>query len=95
VVDEQSTSGYSRSTANAKNCFSQPRKDWSSMANWKGRLFIFALGAAIAGIGYLLWASGDQAGFLIGLIGGACIAMSTMLPNSLFERTINFIGRFW
>jgi hypothetical protein len=53
------------------------------------------LGAAIAGIGYLLWASGDQAGFLIGLIGGACIAMSTMLPNSLFERTINFIGRFW
>ncbi|BEP50758.1 MULTISPECIES: hypothetical protein [Variovorax] len=65
------------------------------MANWKGRLSVLAFGAAIAGIGYLLWASGDRVGFLFGLIGGACIAVSAMLPNSLFEKTVSFVGRFW
>ncbi|TWD75793.1 hypothetical protein FB547_1156 [Variovorax beijingensis] len=56
---------------------------------------MFALGSAIAGIGYLMWGSGDRTGFLIGLIGWACIVMSTVLPNSLFEKAVNFIGRFW
>jgi len=65
------------------------------MADWKGRLFFLTFGALVAAVGYLLHHWGEPIGILIGLVGGACIAVSTVFSDRLFEKTIGFMARFW
>lgn len=43
-----------------------------------------------------MWHWGEPAGlWTLGLAGCACIAVSAVLSDALFEKTIKFLGLFW
>jgi hypothetical protein len=62
----------------------------------QGRIFFFLFGAVLAVVGSLMWHWGEPAGlWILVLIGCACMAVSAVLSDSLFEKTIGFLSRFW
>ncbi|WP_093059082.1 hypothetical protein [Variovorax sp. YR634] len=66
------------------------------MTTRQGRIFFFSFGAVLAIVGGLMWHWGEPAGlWTLGLAGCACIAVSAVLSDALFEKTIKFLGLFW